>query len=168
LTLTIPLYPSLQGDVCGLCCYRTTCRDIITASIKIPGFSSYLHPLVQNVILGVGQENGKVKLSIFNVTDPVNPSEVAKYSLDEYWTEVSNNYHAFLQDEKHQIFFLPGGQGGYIFSYSGNELTLKKAVSETQIKRAVFINDYLYLVGEQSIVVLNENNWEEVNSLDLN
>ena len=138
-----------------------------TGELKIPGFSSYLHPLAKNIILGVGQENGKVKLSLFNVTDPVNPTEVAKYSLDEYWTEVSNNYHAFLQDGKHQIFFLPAGQGGYIFSYSDHELTLQKTVSEDQIKRAVFINDYLYLVGEQNITVLDENNWETIKTLNL-
>lgn len=136
--------------------------------LKIPGFSSYLHPLAKNKILGVGQENGKVKLSLFDVRSAENPSEIAKYTLDEYWTEVSQNHHAFLQDEQHQIFFLPGGQGGYVFSYKGDELSLNKAVSESQIKRAVFINDYLYLVGEQNITVLDENTWAEVNSLELN
>ena len=37
--------------------------------LKIPGFSSYLHPLKENLILGVGQENGRVKLSLFDVSD---------------------------------------------------------------------------------------------------
>jgi len=28
---------------------------------------------------------------------------------------VLSTHHAFLQDSKHQIFFLPGSKGGYIF-----------------------------------------------------
>jgi len=34
-----------------------------------------------------------------------------------------------------------------------------------QAKRALFINDYLYIVGENKIVVLNETDWETVNEL---
>lgn len=139
----------------------------MAGELKIPGFSSYLHPLTKNLILGVGMENSKVKLSFFDVSNPSDPKEISKYSLDEYWTEVSNNYHAFLQDEKHRVFFLPGGNGGYIFSYENNEITMKKAVSEIQAKRALFIDDYLYIVGENKIVVLDENNWERINDLDL-
>jgi inhibitor of cysteine peptidase len=134
--------------------------------LKIPGFSSYLHPLAKNMILGVGQENSRVKLSIFDVSNPTNPSELNKYNLDEYWTEVSNNHHAFLQDADHQIFFLPGSKGGYVFSYNDNKLSLQKAASDIVAKRALYINDYLYIIGENKLVVLNEKTWEKVNQLD--
>src|SRR3989344_3461504 len=99
----------------------------MAGQLKIPGYSSYLHPLKENLILGVGQENGKVKLSLFDVSDSSDPKEVDKYLLDEYFSEAQNNHHAFLQDEKYQAFFLPGGQTGYVFSYEGNKLNLKKA-----------------------------------------
>ncbi len=135
--------------------------------LKIPGFSSYLHPLAKNRILGVGQEDGRVKLSLFDVSDPANPKEIDKYQLNEYWTEVSNNHHAFLQDEKHQVFFLPGGNGGYIFSYSGDKFELKKAVTQVQSQRAVYINDFMYIVGSDKIVVVDEKNWERVGELGL-
>jgi inhibitor of cysteine peptidase len=133
--------------------------------LKIPGFSSYLHPISENIILGVGQEGGRVKVSLFNVSDPANPTEASKYNLTDGWTEVSSNHHAFLQDEKHKVFFMPGGQGGYIFSYEGNTLSMKKAVSDIQAKRAIFINNYMYVLGENKIVVLNEADWETVNTL---
>jgi uncharacterized secreted protein with C-terminal beta-propeller domain len=134
--------------------------------LKIPGFSSYLHPMDDNHILGVGMENGQVKLSLFDVSDPKNPTELSKYNLDEYWTEVSNNHHAFLLDKKHSIFFLPGGKGGYIFSYENNQLKLAKAVSDVQTKRALYINDYLYIISEKGVTVLNEKNWEKVKELE--
>lgn len=135
--------------------------------LKIPGYSSYLHPLADNIILGIGQEEGKVKLSLFDVKNPSDPREIDKYLLSEYWSEAQNNHHAFLQDNKHEIFFLPGGKGGYVFSYSGNKLSLKKAVSDYQVKRAVYIDDYLYIIGEKKISVLDEKSWEKVKELDI-
>ena len=137
----------------------------MTGELKIPGFSSYLHPLKDNQILGVGQENGRVKLSLFDVLSPSSPQELAKYNLNDNYSEVSNNHHAFQQDAKHQIFFLPGGQGAYIFSYQGNNLRLVKALAQVQARRALYINDYLYIVGDQKITVLDENTWEIVKEL---
>jgi uncharacterized secreted protein with C-terminal beta-propeller domain len=149
LDLSDPKNPQLKGE------------------LKIPGFSSYLHPISANRILGVGREDSKVKISLFDVSDPTNPTEISKYLLDEYWTEVQNNHHAFLQDEDHGVFFMPGGQGGYIFSYQNDQLRLEKAVSQTQVKRAVYLDDYLYIISQNQITVLNENNWEKVKELDL-
>ena len=94
--------------------------------LKIPGFSSYLHPLKENLILGVGQENGRVKLSLFDVSDSSSPKEIDKYTLDEYYSEAQNNHHAFCRTKNTKYFFLPGGQTGYVFSYAGNKLSLKK------------------------------------------
>lgn len=139
----------------------------VKGELKIPGFSSYLHPIDKDTIVGVGRENSQVKISLFDVSNPANPIEASKYTLDEFWTEVTNTHHAFLMDSEKGIFFMPGGKGGYIFSYGGNELKLVKAVSTTSAKRAIYINDYLYIIGDTEIVVLNENDWEEVNSLEL-
>jgi uncharacterized secreted protein with C-terminal beta-propeller domain len=86
--------------------------------------------------------------------------------LNDSWSEVLNNHHAFLLDTEHAIFFLPGSNGGYIFSYAGDQLKLMKAVTDIQAKRAVYINDYLYIVGDQKVVVLNESDWTTVNELN--
>ncbi|MBL8030288.1 MAG: beta-propeller domain-containing protein [Candidatus Doudnabacteria bacterium] len=133
--------------------------------LKIPGFSSYLHPLEENLILGIGQENGQVKLSLFDVSNPQNPKEADKYLLKEYWSEAQNNHHAFLQDPKHGIFFLPAGGNGYIFSYKNTKLGLEKAISSLSAKRAIFIEDMLYVIGNQKISVLDEKTWEKVKEI---
>jgi uncharacterized secreted protein with C-terminal beta-propeller domain len=135
--------------------------------LKIPGYSSYLHPITKDKILGVGEESGRVKISLFDVNDPQNPQEISKYNLDEYYSEISTTHHAFLLDAKHQIFFLPGSKGGYIFSYAGDNLNLVKAVSDIQAKRAIYINNFLYVIGENKMVVLDENSWEKVSELEL-
>jgi len=138
----------------------------VMGELKIPGYSSYLHPLGEDLILGIGQENSRVKISLFDVSSSFTPTESDKYLLDENWSDVFGSHHAFLADNKHQIFFLPAGSGGYIFSYQGSKLELRKTVFDPNIRRAVYINDYLYLIGDNEISVFNEISWERVNQLN--
>ncbi|MCK9578189.1 beta-propeller domain-containing protein [bacterium] len=149
LDLSNPTNPELKGE------------------LKIPGYSSYLHPIDDYTILGVGEENNKVKLSLFDVKNPSSPTEIAKYSLDEYWTEVNTNHHAFLIDKTHNVFFIPASNGGYIFSYKDNKLSLAKTIADYNVKRAIYINDNLYILGDNKITVLNEINWQKIGELDL-
>ncbi len=135
--------------------------------LKIPGYSSYLHPILPNQIVGFGKEGSQLKISLFDVSNPSNPTELAKYNLDEYTSDVLETHHAFLQDKKHNVFFIPGNKGAYIFSYEGNTLKLVKAVANIQARRAVYINDYMYIVGDDKIVVLNESDWSTVKELPL-
>ncbi|OGM29022.1 hypothetical protein A2801_04040 [Candidatus Woesebacteria bacterium RIFCSPHIGHO2_01_FULL_41_10] len=139
----------------------------MAGELKIPGFSSYLHPISKNLILGVGQENQNVKLSLFDVSNPGSPTEVSKYLLDEYWTEVASNHHAFLYDPRHSAFFLPAGQSGYVFSVSDNTLALERVVSDISAQRALYLDDYMYILGDTKVVVVNELDWQDVNSLTL-
>ena len=135
--------------------------------LKIPGYSSYLHPIDKDRIVGVGKEGANVKISLFNVSDPSNPTEASKYVLTDYWSDVLNTHHAFLMDTKHEIFFMPGSKGGYVFSYKNNELKLIKAVSDTNVRRALYLDDYLYVVGDNKITALSEIDWGIVKELSL-
>ena len=139
----------------------------IKGELKIPGYSSYLHPISKDRILGVGKEGSKVKVSLFDVSSPSNPKEANTFVLEEYWSDILNTHHAFLLDDKHMVFFMPGGRGGYVLSYAEDNLVIKKAVSDINAKRALFINDYLYVVGEDKIIVFDENTWERANKLEL-
>jgi len=139
----------------------------MVGELKIPGYSSYLHPIAEDRILGIGMENGKVKLSYFDVADPKNPREIAKYSLDEYGSETLYNHHSFLQDAKHEVFFLPAYQGGYVFSYADDKIELVRVLSVPDVKRAIYLGDYMYVIANDYVAVLNESDWEKINDLDL-
>jgi len=149
LDLSNPKNPELKGE------------------LKIPGYSSYLHPINNDRVLGIGKEGSKVKVSLFDVADPQKPIEADKYMLDEYHSDILNTHHAFLMDTKHNVFFLPGSRGGYIFSYANDQLEIVKAVSDINAKRAIYLDDYMYIISDEKIVVINENDWQEVNSLRL-
>ena len=90
----------------------------LKGELKIPGYSGYLHPISKDKILGVGKEDSKVKLSLFDVSDASTPIENAKYIIDDYYSEILQTHKAFMMDSKNKIFFIPGTRGGYIFSYA--------------------------------------------------
>lgn len=54
----------------------------IVGEVKIPGFSSYLHPVGDGLLVGVGHGgtltgvDGSSKISLFDVSDPKNPKEI--------------------------------------------------------------------------------------------
>lgn len=133
--------------------------------LKIPGFSAYLHPLGDDRILGVGREGSGVKLSIFNVSDPTNPTETENIIMQEFSSEVLNNHRAFLLDDKHKVFFMPAGNNGYIFNYA-NGLVQQLVVEGVNAQRALYINDFLYIVGDE-IVVIDQNTWQEIARVEL-
>lgn len=138
----------------------------LKGELTIFGYSSYLYPITKDKILGIGRENDKVRISLFDVFSPTNPVEIAKHNLNERWSGNLNTYQAFSLDDKHQIFFLPGIQGGYVFGYQGNNLTLLKTVSDISVRRTIYLDDYLYIIGDKKIVVLSEKDWQQVNKLD--
>ncbi len=88
--------------------------------LKIPGFSQYLHPVGDGLVLGVGKEAVEaeegdfawyqgLKLSLFDVNDVENPIEVAKYNIGDRGTEspVLWDHKAFLPMLSRGLFALP-------------------------------------------------------------
>ncbi|NBD73935.1 hypothetical protein GVX82_02750 [Patescibacteria group bacterium] len=139
----------------------------MVGELKIPGFSSYLEPLSNDLVLGVGREGRRVKLSLFDVSDTSDPQERDVYHLDEGWSEVGSNHRAFLRDPEHDLFFIPAGQSGYVFSWGDDEITLERAVADVGARRAIYIDDVLYVVGEAEIRALSLPELEDVASLEL-
>lgn len=56
---------------------RNPAAPKITGELKIPGYSGYLHPTGEDLLLGVGQSgDGKIQFSLFNVRDPESPRRI--------------------------------------------------------------------------------------------
>ncbi len=85
----------------------------VAGELKIPGFSSYLHPLEPGRLLGVGQDatgDGRVtgaKVSLFDVSDPADPREVDVWTMPDASSEVGWDHHAFLYWPPEEIAALP-------------------------------------------------------------
>ncbi|MCH5273940.1 MAG: beta-propeller domain-containing protein [Lachnospiraceae bacterium] len=105
-------------------------KPVVLGELKIPGFSEYLHPYGENLLLGIGydvdDERGNftsgVKLSMFDVSDPTNVIELHKVVLEEFSsTTVSNNHKAALIDTEKNIIGIPVWGYGYSGEYNNGE-----------------------------------------------
>jgi hypothetical protein len=73
----------------------------VTGELKIPGYSAYLHPVGDGLLLGVGQSadlNGVTQgtqLSLFDVSDPANPQLISSLPIGGY-SDAEWDHHAFL------------------------------------------------------------------------
>jgi hypothetical protein len=73
----------------------------VAGELKIPGFSTYLHPVGDDRVLGVGQaatEDGRttgLKLSLFDVSDPADPREIAVWTAPDSTSPVEWDHRAF-------------------------------------------------------------------------
>jgi len=113
----------------------------VLGELKIPGFSTYLHPYDETHIIGIGRDGGKVKISLFDVSDLSNPVELSKYEVENTenswgWTQSSALYEhkAFLFDREKNLLVLPIGdyskQSAYVFDISvENGIELKGTVT---------------------------------------
>ncbi len=72
--------------------------------LKITGFSEYMHPVGDGLLLGIGREATEegldtgFKASLFDVSDPSNPTEVDKWVVQDAYSPVGNDPHAFTWD----------------------------------------------------------------------
>ena len=61
----------------------------VLGQLKIPGFSTYMHPIGGGKLLGIGYDADEdtggttgIKFSIFDVSDPTNPTEQSKFVIE--------------------------------------------------------------------------------------
>jgi uncharacterized secreted protein with C-terminal beta-propeller domain len=147
--------------------------------LKIPGFTRYLHPYDENHIIGVGSENGSVKVSLFDVTNVSAPVELDRYAVPGSWsdTTVFTDHKAFLFDKSKDLLAIPVSiygsyvgsywQGMYVFGITLNEgLVLKGTISHQDysadgwnssywVKRAFYIENVFYTVSDVKVKLSN-------------
>jgi len=95
----------------------------VAGELKIPGYSSYLHLYDENHVIGLGKEDNNVKLSLFDVSDVNNPTEIAKYTVEGDYTDSEALYEpkAFLFDKEKELLVIPISQTNYgVVSSDGN------------------------------------------------
>ena len=140
----------------------------ILDTLKIPGFSEYLHVFKDNLLLGIGynadETTGQmqgVKLSMFDTADKANVKEVATEKVDASWTAVGSNHKAILVDAEKNLIAFPADSAYFIYRYTAdNGFTLAARVSMTADLsswnlRGLFIGDYFYVLGDSGVTVIS-------------
>lgn len=96
----------------------------VTGELKIPGFSNYLHPVGEDLLLGIGADTREIyekdskgdevvigtrqsgiKLSLFDVSDMGKPREITNYVIGENgsYSEAFYNHKAVMVDPASEI-----------------------------------------------------------------
>ena len=151
--------------------------------LKIPGYSTYLHMVDENHILGFGYDTevnqwggtvtGGLKISMFDVTNVNKPKET--------FTEIigkAGSYSELLYNHKALMFSLSKGimafplnrttdnykndfTGAYVYRVSNDSISLKNKITHKEselsygddIKRIIYIGDYLYTFSDNKMQV---------------
>jgi len=140
----------------------------ITGELKVPGFSTYLHPVSENIILGVGrdvtdtyikdkngnevvvgQTTGGIKLSLFDVSDMGKPREIDNLILgDRGYSELLDNHKAvmFKADDSIMAFCAGIGEGFQSWDWWNGAFIISYAGNElSELGRIESsANDYIY------------------------
>lgn len=93
-------------------------KPVVKGELKIPGYSEYLHPVSDTIVLGFGkdafEENNMAyylgfKVSVFDVSDVANPKELSSMIIGDRGTysELSNNHKALLYSKEKNIIGFP-------------------------------------------------------------
>lgn len=135
--------------------------------LELPGFSEYLHPLQEDLMLGIGKtEENKLKLELYDVADAKKLSRLDKKVLSDKWNcSVLDDYKWLMWDSENQLigFSAESGCWGatkgvdyFLYTYhreKGLEQTAKIAL-DTKKKygdwQGFRIGSYLYLVEKNS------------------
>ncbi|MDD1766299.1 MAG: beta-propeller domain-containing protein [Candidatus Methanomethyliaceae archaeon] len=158
--------------------------------LKIPGYSSYMHPYDDSHIIGVGMENNSLKLALFDVTNVTSPTELAKYVVDGSWSgsEALQEHKAFLFDRSKDLLVLPvyssnfvDGKwsywnGVFVFNLTLDQgFVLKGTVShmgtnnsyDSSIQRSLYIDDALYTVSTNKVMANDLATLQTLNAVEL-
>lgn len=85
----------------------------VLGELKILGYSAYLHPVTDTLLLGIGQDardDGRTlgtQVSLFDISDLSDPIRVDQWRLVGGHTEVEYNARAFLHWAPENLFVLP-------------------------------------------------------------
>lgn len=151
--------------------------------LKIPGFSRYLHPYDEDVIIGIGQDastTGRtkgLKISLFDVSDVEEPEEISKFVTEERYAQSTALYEhkAFLFNKERNLLVIPAYSnsyswqeeqqeynGAFVFHIDKQQIKLRGLVDHSMaassrygptVERSLFIEDLLYTKSPKLIRV---------------
>ncbi len=143
----------------------------ILSELKIPGFSQYLHPWDDGLLLGLGQDADEntgrttgLKLSMFDISDPCDVTEQHKLKLNYGWSEALNSHRAILVSKSRNLIGFQADNGYVVYGYDPSSGFFERAYIEmdgywSSFSRGLFVNDELYILLDKGCTVLDLNDF---------
>ena len=163
----------------------------VVGELKIPGYSGYLHPIGDDLLLGVGQsgalpgdrvepEDNGVQFSLFDVGDPRSPRRIDTQTYGSGVAAAEFDPRAFLYWEPRDLVIAPvtlydspaGEQAfrGLVLLHVDAERLrelgrLATAEPDGMASRSVVIGDRVYLLSDQALSAHHLDSYTEVEKL---
>jgi uncharacterized secreted protein with C-terminal beta-propeller domain len=157
----------------------------ILSELKIPGFSTYLHPYSDGLLLGLGYDatdsvtNG-IKLSMFDISDPYDVTELDSLSLDIDYSEATYEHKAVLVSPERDLIGFSGYSYGadssmyyLLYGYDSELGFVEKARLKLSSSnnyyyssiRGLYIDGYLYVYSGTHLDVFSMDDYNKVQTL---
>ena len=162
---------------------------VLLGELEIPGFSNYLQPVGDGLLLGIGQEreagtpNTHVHATLFDVSDGSNPTQITRQYLTENtqwsWSDAQFDHHALLYSAEDGLLVVPVYGSGYdaeTGTYRYEQLLKVMRVTPTGLEvlgdihtdqsvfRTVRIGEVLYAVSDASVTAYSLSDLTQIGS----
>ena len=168
-------------------------NPVVKGQLKIPGYSSYLHPYDETHIIGIGYNtesngyggvrNATLKMSLFDISNLENPREIFNVSIgnEKSSSEVINEHKAlFYNKQKNLIGFpvyfqqAPDYKDSFVIYKIDMEKGFEKygEISEESKRynynsRKIYIGETIYVIRYDEIISYNMNDLKEIGRVEL-
>lgn len=162
----------------------------ILGEVKLPGFSRYLHPMSDNLLVGIGYDGdeesadfSKIKISLFDVSDKKNPKELTSHIIKNAYCNIdSGDAKAFVMIDEN-TFGIPviyenvNSDYYYLkpafktFSVKDGKFVEKNVYVHSSkedycdIFRGTFIGNYVFTLTESTVKKFDMQSEKELSSL---
>lgn len=163
----------------------------VTGELKIPGFSNYLHPYTENLLIGIGTSGdesgatGQLKVSLFDVSDMQEPKEISSVVFDDSafsYSAAQYDHRAYLSLPD-GAFAVPVTANGYASTDSQSfacALTVEdgvlrvvekyapdeQAAYTTGIARVTFAGDTLFTLSDTALTAFDRSTGEQLTCIE--
>lgn len=161
-----------QTDPLFVIDFSNPTAPVILGELKIPGFSEYMHPVGDGLVLGIGQDGdyngafwGSIKISLFDVSNPAEPKEVSKLVMAEniqshdgvekqhtYRSNALYDHKAICWDSAKKVMYIPYDEHFESYDYYGMDSDVTLGVLavkiDEQAKTLTINGDYKVNAGE--------------------
>ncbi len=167
---------------------RDPTAPTLLGELKVPGFSNYLQPVGDGLLLGIGQEreadnwNTHLHATLFDVSDPTNLTEIEREYLDPgyqwSWSDAQFDHHALLYSAEDGLLVIPvtGSGNDPLTGYRSSQylqvlrvtpdglVTVGQIHPDEPTLRTVRIGDVLYAVGDTTVTAYRISDLSEIGS----
>ena len=165
----------------------------IIGELKLPGYSTYLHPYDENHIIGIGYDtkedgtrimNNGMKMVMFDISNLNDPQVLFKIDIGDENTssEITYNHKSILYSKEKNIIAFPilnygmkqNNSSAIIYEIDLEKgFTLKGEIANLtnnyleNVERIVYVNDVYYTLSKELIKVANMNTLEVIKEIDI-